>query len=236
MSKQVKQSQQMLRDFVADASHELRSPLTSIKGFAQAIVDGTAKGKEGQLKAATVIEDESKRMMRLVEELLEFSRLESGQVKMAREPVDLKELLQQCYEIFSMHAEEKGIKLKTEIEPLPSVVGDIDRLEQVFSNLLDNALKHTPAGGEVSINTRNSAPNFAEVSIVDTGPGIPTEQIRHVFERFYRADLKAGKAGAGLGLAIARQIVLAHGGDITAKSTLGKGTQFVVRLPVSRPI
>jgi len=236
MSKQVKHSQQMLRDFVADVSHELRSPLTSIKGFAQAMVDGTAKGTEAQLKAATVIEDESKRMMRLVEELLEFSRLESGQVTMVKEPVDLKELLQQCHEIFSMHAEEKGIKLKTDIEPLPPVIGDIDRLEQVFSNLLDNALKHTPADGEVSITARHPNPNFAEISITDTGPGIPAEQMRHVFERFYRADPSAGKAGAGLGLAIARQIVLAHRGDIHAKSTLGKGTEFLVRLPVNRPI
>jgi signal transduction histidine kinase len=236
MSKQVKHSQQMLRDFVADVSHELRSPLTSIKGFAQAMVDGTAKGKEAQLKAATVIEDEAKRMMRLVEELLEFSRLESGQVTMVKEPVDLKELLQQCHEIFSMHAEEKGIKLKTDIEPLPPVIGDIDRLEQVFSNLLDNALKHTPAGGDISIIARHINPNFAEISITDTGPGIPAEQMRHVFERFYRADPSAGKAGAGLGLAIARQIVLAHGGDIMAKSTLGKGTEFVVRLPVQSTV
>lgn len=236
MSKQVKHSQQMLRDFVADVSHELRSPLTSIKGFAQAMVDGTAKGKEAQLKAATVIEDESKRMMRLVEELLEFSRLESGQVTMVKEPVDLKELLQQCHEIFSMHAEEKGIKLKTDIEPSPPVIGDIDRLEQVFSNLLDNALKHTPADGEVSITARHPNPNIAEISIADTGPGIPPEQMRHVFERFYRADPSAGKAGAGLGLAIARQIVLAHGGDIMARSTLGKGTEFVVRLPVQSTV
>jgi len=232
MSKQVKHSQQMLRDFVADVSHELRSPLTSIKGFAQAMVDGTAKGKEAQLKAATVIEDESKRMMRLVEELLEFSRLESGQIAMVKEPVDLKELLQQCYEIFLMQAEEKGANLKTEFEPLPPVIGDIDRLEQVFSNLLDNALKHTPAGGGVSIIARQPNPNFVEISITDTGPGIPAEQMRHVFERFYRADPSAGKAGAGLGLAIARQIVLAHRGDIMAKSTLGKGTEFVVKLPV----
>lgn len=232
MSKQVKSSQQMLRDFVADVSHELRSPLTSIKGFAQAMVDGTAKGKEAQLKAATVIEDESKRMMRLVEELLEFSRLESGQVNMARQPVDLKELLNQCFEIFLMRAQEKGVNLKIDIEPLPPVTGDIDRLEQVFNNLLDNALKHTPAGGNISIDARRTNPNFAEISITDTGPGIPAEQMRHVFERFYRADASAGKAGAGLGLAIARQIVLAHGGDIGAKSTLGKGTEFVVRLPV----
>ncbi len=232
MAKQVKRSQQTLRDFVADASHELRSPLTSIKGFAQALVDGTAKDKKAQLKAASVIEDESKRMMRLVEELLEFSRFESGQITMAKESVDLKELLQQCYEIFLMQAEEKGIKLKTDFEPLPPVTGDIDRLEQVFSNLLDNALKHTPTGGAVRIVARHPQPNFVEIAVTDTGPGISGEQLQHVFERFYRADPSAGKAGAGLGLAIARQIILAHGGDIAAKSTLGKGTEFVVRLPV----
>ena len=232
MSRQVKRSQQMLRDFVADVSHELRSPLTSIKGFAQAMVDGTAKGKNAQLKAATVIEDESKRMMRLVEELLEFSRLESGQVTMIKEPVDLKELLLQCYEIFLMRAEEKGVNLKTDIGHLQPVAGDIDRLEQVFSNLLDNALKHTPTGGEVSVKAKQINPDIAEISIIDNGPGIPAEQIRHVFERFYRADISAGKAGAGLGLAIVRQIVLAHGGEITARSTLGKGTEFEVRLPV----
>jgi signal transduction histidine kinase len=235
MSKQVKHSQQMLRDFVADVSHELRSPLTSIKGFAQAIVDGTAKGKEAQLKAATVIEDESKRMMRLVEELLEFSRLESGQITMVKEPVDVKELLDQCYEIFLMRAEEKGVTLKKNLERLPHVTGDIDRLEQVFSNLLDNALKHTLTGGDVSISARHTNSSFVEISISDTGQGIPAEQMRHIFERFYRADASAGKAGAGLGLAIARQIVLAHGGDINAKSKLGKGTEFIVRLPISSP-
>jgi signal transduction histidine kinase len=171
-----------------------------------------------------------------VEELLEFSRLESGQITMVKEPVDLKELLQQCYEIFLMHAEEKGVNLKTDIVPLPPVIGDIDRLEQVFSNLLDNALKHTPSGGDINIIARHPNPNFAEISITDTGPGIPAEQMRHVFERFYRADPSAGKAGAGLGLAIARQIVLAHRGDIMAKSTLGKGTEFVVRLPVQSTV
>jgi len=236
MAKQVKRSQQMLRDFVADVSHELRSPLTSIKGFAQAIVDGTAKDKEAQLKAASVIEDESKRMMRLVEELLEFSRLESGQITMVKESVDLKDLLQQCHEIFLMRAKEKNIQLRTDIESLPPVVGDIDRLEQVFSNLLDNALKHTPSGGEVSIIARLPYPNFVEIAVTDTGPGIPGEQLRHVFERFFRADPSAGKAGAGLGLAIARQIVLAHGGDIMAKSTLGQGTEFRVKLPANPTI
>jgi signal transduction histidine kinase len=152
---------------------------------------------------------------------------------MVKESVDLKDLLQQCREIFLIRAEEKNIQLRTEIEPLPPVTGDTDRLEQVFNNLLDNALKHTPYGGKVSIVTRQPHPNFVEITVTDTGPGITGEQLRHVFERFYRADPSAGKAGAGLGLAIARQIVLAHGGDITAKSSLGQGTEFLVRLPVN---
>jgi signal transduction histidine kinase len=134
-----------------------------------------------------------------------------------------------------MRAEEKGVTLKKDLESLPPVKGDIDRLEQVFSNLLDNALKHTPAGGDVSITAQHNNSNFIEVSIADTGPGIPAEQMRHIFERFYRADASTGQAGAGLGLAIAKQIVLAHGGDINAKSRLGKGTEFIVRLPISSP-
>jgi signal transduction histidine kinase len=233
MAKQVKYSQQMLRNFVADVSHELRTPLTSIKGFSQAILDGTARDKEAQLKAARVIEDESKRMMRLVDELLELSKLESGQVNMVKEPTDLKELLQQCREIFMMRAEEKGLQFTTDVEPLPPVNGDIDRLEQVFSNLLDNAFKHTPAGGKVSIAARQPSPNFVEVIVLDTGPGIPPDQLPHVFERFYRADASGTKTGTGLGLAIAREIARAHGGDIKVNSVPGEGTEFLVRLPVN---
>jgi signal transduction histidine kinase len=233
MSKQVKRSQQTLRDFVADAAHELRSPLTSIKGFAQAILDGTASNKEAQVKAAGIIEVEAKRMMRLVDDLLELSRLESGQVNMSREPVDVTELLRHCHDIFSIRAEEKGVQLSTDIKPLPLVNGDIDRLEQVFNNLLDNALKHTPASGKVSIGGQQPSPSSIEITVSDTGPGIPPEQLPHLFERFYRADASAAQAGTGLGLAIAREIVRAHGGGITVNNTPGKGTDFTVRLPVS---
>ena len=236
MAKEVKRSQQMLRGFVADASHELRTPLTSIKGFAQAILDGTAKDSESQVKAASIIEDESKRMMRLVDDLLELSRLESGQVSMAKEPIDIKELLQQCWEIFAMRAEEGRLQLTIDVEPLPTAIGDIDRLEQVFNNLLDNALKHTPAGGKVSIAARRLSPTFIEITVSDTGPGIPPNQLPHVFERFYQADTPSGKTGTGLGLAIAREIVRAHGGNIKVSSTLSEGTQFHVRLPVTPDI
>ena len=116
---------------------------------------------------------------------------------------------------------------------MPHIVGDIDRLEQVFSNLLDNALKHTPKGGSVSILARKASAGLVEITVADTGPGIPPEQLPYVFERFYRADALTGKTGTGLGLAIAREIVRAHGGDIEARSAPGAGAQFIVRLPVS---
>ena len=229
MAKQVELTQQRLRYFLADASHQLRTPLTSIRGFAQAILDGTASDDDTRLRAAQVIEDESKRMIHQVDELLELSRMQSGQIQMARESIDLKDLLEHCQEIFSLRAEEAGILFKTEIEPLMPVVGDIDRLEQVFSNLLDNALKHSPAGGEVSIIGRNTSTDNVEISVTDSGPGIPPEQLPHVFERFYQAT--GARTGTGLGLAIAREIVYAHGGQIDAKSSPGEGTQFIVRLP-----
>ncbi|MBM3155542.1 MAG: HAMP domain-containing histidine kinase, partial [Chloroflexi bacterium] len=233
MARQVKQSQQTLRDFVANVSHELRSPLTSIKGFAQAITDGTTKDKQSQIKAASIIEDESKRMMRLVDDLLELSKLESGQITMARETVDIKELLEHCRDIFAMRSEEKGVKLTLEMQPLSAASGDIDRLEQVFNNLIDNALKHTPRGGKVSITAHQPATSLTEVTVSDTGPGIPPEELRHVFERFYRVNNSGTKTGTGLGLAIAKEIAKAHGGNIAVFSKLNDGTRFVVTLPAS---
>ncbi len=233
MAKQVKLSQQRLRNFVADVSHQLRSPLTSIRGFAQAILDGTASDSDTKLRVAQVIEDEPKRMIRQVDELLELSQMQSGQIQMAREAVDIKELLEHCQEIFSMRAEEKVLVLRTEFEPLMSVVGDIDRLEQVFSNLLDNAIKHSPAGGEINIIGRQTTADSVGITVADSGPGIPPEQLAHVFERFYQAG--EVRTGVGLGLAITKEIVLAHGGKIEVNSTLGKGTEFIIRLPTSTP-
>ena len=228
MASQVKMAQQRLRDFVADVSHELKSPLTSIRGFAQAMLDGTASDDNTRLRATQIIHDESKRIIRQVDELLELSRVQSGQIQMAQEAVDIKELLEHCKEIFSMRAKEKKLSLRTEIDPLMPVVGDIDRLEQVFNNLLDNTLKHTPAMGEITITGRQTI-DSVEIKVADNGPGIPPEELPHLFERFYQAG--GARTGTGLGLAIAREIVLAHGGDIDVSSTLGKGTEFTIRLP-----
>lgn len=231
MAEQIKRSQQQLRHFVADVSHQLKSPLTSIQGFAQAILDGTAGDDDTRLKAATIINDESTRMRRQVDELLELARMQSGQLKMAREAVDVSELLEQCREIFTVQAEEKGVLLKVGTENLLTTVGDIDRLEQVFSNLLDNAIKNSPAGGEVNIIGRRIEANSVEIKVVDDGPGIPPEQLPYVFERFYQAG--GVRTGVGLGLAIAKEIVIAHEGTIEANSEPGEGTEFVVILPGS---
>jgi signal transduction histidine kinase len=232
MAARVKDSQQALRDFVADVSHELRTPLTSIRGFAQAIQDGTAQSKEASARAAAIIEEEAKRMIRLVNNLLQLSRLESGQLEIKREPVDLLEVIQQCQEVFSIRAEEKQIFLVTDLEPLSPVSGDFDRLEQVFGNLLDNAIKHTPRGGTVTLRGRNITAETVQLSVTDTGPGIPPEQLQHVFMRYYRGYGPGERTGTGLGLAISHQIVLAHGGDIRVNSHAGQGAEFIVRLPV----
>jgi signal transduction histidine kinase len=168
-------------------------------------------------------------MIKQVNELLELSRMQSGQLELSLEPVDIKELLLHCQEVFSLRAEETGVRLMTDIEPLVPVSGDEDRLEQVFSNLLDNALKNTPRQGEIIIRGRNIENNKVEIMISDTGPGIPPEQIPYVFERFYQAS--GLRSGFGLGLAIVREIIIRHDGEIRVKSEPGEGTQFIITLP-----
>ncbi len=222
-----------LRHFVADVSHQLKTPLTSIQGFAQAMLDGTAADDETRLKAVQIINDESQRMRQQVDELLELARMQAGQLKIDREHVDVKELLEHCREIFTVQAEEKGVAFKMNSEAALMVIGDFDRLEQVFSNLLDNAIKNSPLKGEVLIDARKAQAGFVEVRISDSGPGIPPEQLPYVFERFYQAG--GMRTGVGLGLAIAREIVLAHGGTIEASSSPGEGAEFIVRLPALSP-
>jgi signal transduction histidine kinase len=231
MAQQVKRSQQQLRHFVADVSHQLKSPLTSIHGFAQALLDGTANDEAAKQRAATIISEESRRMKKQVDQLLEIARMQAGQLRIERTPVDINELLEHCREVFTVQADEKQVKIKIAAEPLMNVPGDFDRLEQVFSNLLDNAIKNSPKDGEVRLKGRNLT-NEVELSVSDDGPGIAPEQLPYLFERFHQAT--GVRSGYGLGLAIAREIVTAHGGTIEAKSEPGEGAQFIVRLPFER--
>lgn len=233
MTEQVQRSQQTLRDFLANISHELKTPLTSIHGFSEAVLDGTIDDPDGIHRSARIISDESTRVLRLVEELLDLSRIESGQVPMRLEEFSVGELLQHVGDVFALRSEESGVPLEVDIVSPIRVHGDFDRLEQVLNNLMDNAFRHTPSGGTVKVLASPVPAGFVQVSVVDTGKGISQEELPLLFDRFYRAQGSAGK-GYGLGLAIAKEIVRAHGGDIWATSEPGKGTAFNFTLPTAR--
>ena len=223
----------MQTDFVANVTHELKTPLTSIQGFAQAILDRTAGDEAKRQQAARIIYDEAGRMHRMVLDLLDLARLDAGTLDLQRAQVDLLALINDTVEKFTTQARQAGVTLRVDTEALPPITGDGDRLAQVFTNLVDNALKFTPPGGQISLRASPSD-DFVAISISDSGAGIPTEAIPHIFERFYQADpsRKGGERhGSGLGLAIAREIVQAYGGEISVESEPGRGSTFRVRLP-----
>lgn len=235
MMERVQASQRSQRDFVANVSHELKTPLTSVQGFAQAILDGTADTPEARQQAAEVIYAESGRMHRMVLNLLDLARLEAGTVVMQRSPLDLRALLELTVEKFTPQANRAAVTLRAEVPPaLPTLVGDGDRLAQVLTNLVDNALKFTPPGGEVVLRAE-VARGEVQIEVRDTGRGIPPGALERVFDRFYQADPSrpgGEKHGAGLGLSIANEIVQAHGGRIGVRSEVGRGTTFTVSLPL----
>jgi signal transduction histidine kinase len=236
MLQRVKSSQIAQRDFVANVSHELKTPLTSIQGFAQAIMDGTAEGIESQQRAARVIFDESDRLRRLVDDLLDLAKLDTGQVDFERMRVDLTALLDSVVEKLGLPASEKRVRIENHVPALPTLIGDGDRLAQVFTNLVDNAVKHSPEDTTVALRGESKGDKVI-IHVDDRGPGIPAEDLSRIFERFYQLDKArtGGKGrGAGLGLAISREIVQAHQGRITAKSKVGEGSRFTVELPIVR--
>ena len=243
MATRVQDAQKMERDFVANVSHELKTPLTSIKGFAQAIQDGAVSSPEDTQNAARIINDEAERLTRLVTSLLESARLETGEVKMVLHSVSVNDIARGCIEKLSPRAVAAGVKLETKPGDLPMIQADGDRLAQVVTNLIDNALKHTSAGNQVTFESKalpatKSRPAGMEFSVSDTGQGIPPEDLPRIFERFYQVDKARAQDGgntpasSGLGLAICKQIVEAHHGFISAQSVLGIGTRITVWLPL----
>jgi two-component system, OmpR family, sensor kinase len=228
MASEVEGSQVKLQNFVADVSHELKSPLTAIQGFSQALIDGTAADKETQTKAARIINEEAKRLRRQVDELLDLSRLQSGQFKMDICRIDLTQVIKQSTELFKMQAADKSVTLDLDASPGLWINGDSDRLEQVFNNLFDNAIKNSPPFTTINISAaRNENRIFA--SVLDHGPGIHPDALPRVFDRFYQVT--GMRTGVGLGLAITREIILAHNGTIDVKSVPGSGAEFILSLP-----
>ncbi|MCL6631274.1 MAG: cell wall metabolism sensor histidine kinase WalK [Alicyclobacillus herbarius] len=222
------------KDFLANVSHELRTPLSMMQGYAEALLDEFGDDPEQRRELTGIIHDEALRMKRLVNDLLDLAQLESGQFQMTFKKVNITEVVRRVVRKFQTLAGERGIHLDGQFAPEAVCVrGDEDRLEQVFTNLVDNALRHTDKGGEVRLTVRESA-GYAQIEVRDTGSGIPEEDIPYIWERFYKADKARtrGRSGTGLGLAITRHIVEAHDGDIVVNSQLGKGTTFTVSIPL----
>ena len=226
------------RDFIANVSHELRTPLTSIQGYAETLLDSTPENGAPTREFLEIIRKNSGRMSRLTEDLLTLARVESGETRFDAEPAPPAELLHDAEENFREIARTHGIDLSIQDSPhpetLPAVLADREAIHQVFSNLIDNALKYGATGGRVILGAR-SVPHAVEFFVRDFGAGIGSEHLPRLFERFYRVDKARSResGGTGLGLAIAKHIMLAHGGSIRAESELGHGSTFLFTLPTA---
>jgi two-component system phosphate regulon sensor histidine kinase PhoR len=224
------------RDFIANVSHELRTPLTSIQGYAETLLDTTPENGAPTREFLEIIRKNSSRMARLTEDLLTLARVESGETRFDVEPVPPAELLHDAEESFREIARTHGIDLRIQDHPIPeslaAVLADREAIHQVFSNLIDNALKYGASGGRIVLGAR-TVPRAVEFSVRDFGAGIASEHLPRLFERFYRVDKARSResGGTGLGLAIAKHIMLAHGGSIRAESELAHGAIFLFTLP-----
>ncbi|HEY6201892.1 MAG TPA: ATP-binding protein [Candidatus Limnocylindria bacterium] len=228
MAGEIERARDSEQAFLADISHELRTPLTSIQGFAQAIAEGEAAG-DAAPSAAKIIQRESRRLIRMVEGLLEVAKLQAGGPELARERVEATALVTSAVAALEVQAHEAGVTLNVATDGLPAVRGDPDKLAQLFINLIDNAVKHSPHGSAVTVRGARED-GEAVVRVRDAGSGLPGGAQTRLFRRFYRGE-NAQRDGAGLGLAIAHAIATAHGGKITARNVDGGGAEFTVRLP-----
>jgi two-component system phosphate regulon sensor histidine kinase PhoR len=233
----LKELESIRKEFVGNVSHELRTPLSLIKGFAQTLLDGALHDPDQAARFLQKIDKHSDRLLFLIEDLLAISRLESGQIALNFEQLNLRDLAQRVVEDLAQPAAARQTSLVNRIPASLSVRADADRLPQVFFNLTDNAIKYGKAAGRVVLDARETDGQKIEVSVSDDGPGIPSEAIGRVFERFYRVDRARSResGGTGLGLAIVKHIVQAHGGEAWVWSDLGKGASFHFTLPKSAP-
>jgi histidine kinase len=230
MAHNLDEVEKMRLQLIGDVSHELRTPLTSIKGCMEGLVDGLLPAIP---ETFNQIHQEANRLSRLVDDLQELSRVEARAYSLDIHPAGLASLVQTTVKRLSPQANAKHIEIHPNLPAdLPQVLADEDRITQVLTNLLDNAIAYTPEGGSVTIGAAQ-AENEIQISVADTGPGIPAEHLPHIFERFYRADksrTRRAGGGSGIGLTIARHLVEAHGGRIWAQSTEGQGSKLTFTL------
>jgi two-component system sensor histidine kinase ResE len=224
-------------DFIANVSHELRTPISMLQGYSEAIIDGVTTSDEERDEMVQIIHDESKRMGRLVTDLLDLARMESGHMRLYKDDLSMIPFFNRIINKFMQVAREANVDLSIDFPKDEELISNVDedRMEQVFTNLIDNAIRHTPDGGSVSLGIRKYV-DMIEIKVADTGVGIPEEDLPYIFERFYKADKARtrGKGGTGLGLAIAKSIVDSHGGRITATKGDIAGTIFSCTLPLKK--
>jgi len=228
----LKQLERAREEFVANVSHELRTPLSLIKGYVETLLDGARNNPEVVERFLKIIERNTQRLDLLIQDLLTISALESGRVKLNLQPVALHPLVDKVLADLRKPAGAKEVNLINELPDL-TVNGDAGRLEQVFANLVDNAIKYGRTRGTVTVGGRKADANKIEISVQDDGPGIPSESLERVFERFYRVDKARSReqGGTGLGLSIVKHIVQNHGGEVWVKSEVGRGATFFFTLP-----
>ncbi|MDL4840656.1 two-component system histidine kinase PnpS [Aquibacillus rhizosphaerae] len=231
---ELKRLEQMRKDFVANVSHELKTPITSIRGFAETLLEDDMVNEEIRNQFLTIILTESERLQALVYDLLELSKLEKDELRLNYETIHINELLVGILTIVEQQAQKKQINFTTTIEEDSKIRADRDRLKQIFINLISNAINYTPVGGKVDLGVHITKDSI-EIVVSDTGIGIPEEFKDRIFERFYRVDRARSRntGGTGLGLAIVKHIVEAHRGSIKVESKVDKGTIFRVNLPKS---
>jgi len=230
---ELKRLERIRKDFVANVSHELRTPIASIKGYAETLLDGALQDKEHSKEFVRIMYENSDRLAKLIEDLLDLSKIESGKMKIAFLPVDIAGAYARAAAVIANQAQQKSISLQNKIPAgMPKVMADETRLSQVLVNLLDNAVKYTPEKGTVTV-TASVKDRFVQVDITDTGAGIPPNDLSRIFERFYRVDKAHSRelGGTGLGLSIVKHIVQIHGGNVRVESEPGVGSTFSFTIP-----
>jgi len=231
---EIRRSESMRREFVADVSHELRTPITSIKSYSETLAENPDIPDDMKTEFLRVIVNESDRMTKIVQDLLELSRFDSGASKLSIEEFDIEKSIRDVYAAILIEARKRGHDMELELEwQLPHIRGDRARIEQVIMNIVMNAVKYTPDGGRIDITAGAVGPDVY-IKVSDNGTGIPKEDLPRLFDRFYRVDKARSResGGTGLGLAIAKEIISMHGGDIMVESEVGEGTTFTIKLPI----
>jgi len=226
--------EEVRRDFVANASHELRTPLAAIRGFAETLLDGATLTPEDQKSYLEVINRHALRLSNIVEDLLELSTIESRTAKLELRPVDVSTIARNWIADSQLRLEERRIEVRTRVEGSPLALADARALDQILGNLLDNAMKYSEPGGQVTVAIEERR-DRVRISVSDTGIGIPPGDLGRIFERFYRVDRARSRAlgGTGLGLSIVKHLVQAQGGDIGVQSEVGRGSTFTFSLPAA---